>query len=418
MTLRRRVDDADGAQESPVDPASEEPMFATSLEQVASALSPLRASSSPAGLAHAVTRLVTSAVAAACRVDVVESGASGAPAALAPLARSVRPGRSELADPAMDIGDEEVLAGIAVVIEDASRDLSWVVIPLVAHHRTIGSIRVVLDGTSAPGAAALAFLHHIASSLALGLSAAELHAQAERVSRRLQESLLPYALPEGEWFEVAARYVPATAGMHVGGDWYDAQLIGRAELAFSVGDVAGHGVEAAARMGELRSAMTALRLLSRAPDDLIGLLHRICDPAGYFATALCARVEPSGGFRWASAGHLPPIVLRGEGTVELVAGRQSPPLGTGTEGTVMLNEFPISPGDTVLLYTDGLVERRDEPLDASLDRLLSHIAAATRRAPEELLGAILDAREESGPTGDDIAMVAVQLLPRADAGAP
>lgn len=401
-----------------MDPASEEPMFATSLEQVASALSPLRASSSPAGLAHAVTRLVTSAVAAACRVDLVESGAGVAPAALALLARSVRPGRSELADPAMDIGGDEALAGVAVVMEDAARDLSWVVIPLVAHHRTIGSIRVVLDGTASPSAAALAFLHHIASSLALGLSAAELHAQAERVSRRLQESLLPHALPEAEWFEVAARYVPATAGMHVGGDWYDAQLIGHAELAFSVGDVAGHGVEAAARMGELRSAMTALRLLSRAPHDLIGLLHRICDPAGYFATAVCARVAPGGGFRWASAGHLPPIVLREQGTVELVAGRQSPPLGTGIEGSVMLNEFPISPGDTVLLYTDGLIERRDEPIDASLDRLLSHIAAATLGGPEELLGAILDAREESGPTGDDIAMVAVRLRPRADAGAP
>ena len=400
-----------------MDPASEEPMFATSLEQVASALAPLRASGSPAGLAQAVTRLVTRAAAAACRVDVVESAADGAPTALTLLARSVRPGRAELADAAMDLGGDGALAGIAVVVEDPARDLSWVVIPLVAHRRTIGSIRVVLDGSAAPSASALAFLHHIASSLAIGLSAAELHTQAAHVSRRLQESLLPHALPQAGWFEVAARYVPATAGMHVGGDWYDAQLIGPEELAFSVGDVAGHGVEAAARMGELRSAMTALRLLSRTPDDLIGLLHRISDPAGDFATALCARVAPSGGFRWASAGHLPPIVLREAGTAELVAGHQSPPLGTGTKGTVVQNEFPISPGDTVLLYTDGLIERRDEPLDASLARLLSHVAAAKGLAPEDLLDAILAAREESGSTGDDIAMVAVQLRPRAAARA-
>jgi serine phosphatase RsbU (regulator of sigma subunit) len=100
-----------------------------------------------------------------------------------------------------------------------------------------------------------------------------------------------------------------------------------------------------------------------------------------------------------------------------VAGHQSPPLGTGTKGTVVQNEFPISPGDTVLLYTDGLIERRDEPLDVSLARLLSHVAAAKGLAPEDLLDAILAAREESGSTGDDIAMVAVQLRPRAAARA-
>jgi serine phosphatase RsbU (regulator of sigma subunit) len=210
---------------------------------------------------------------------------------------------------------------------------------------------------------------------------------------------------------LAARYVPATAGMRVGGDWYDAQLLSPGELAVSVGDVAGHGVEAAARMGELRSAILALRLLSRAPDDLITQLHRLCDPRGDFATAICARLDVGGGFRWASAGHLPPILARSNGRVEVLALRQSPPLGTGVEGPVLINQCSLAPGDTVLLYTDGLIERRDEPLDASLHRLVAQLARSfdAERLPDELLDALLASRHASGQVADDIAVIAARF---------
>lgn len=380
-------------------------------EHVAAALSPLRASSSRSALAHAVARLVTG-VAVACRVDVAADGdtASG----LVTLSRTVRPDRADLADPESDLGLDDAMSGHAAVLPDVARDLSWVVIPLVAHHSTTGSLRVVLEGTTGPSSSELAYLHHIASSLAIGLSSAELHDQSERVSRRLQQSLLPHALPTEKWFQVAARYVPATAGMHVGGDWYDAQLLAPDELAFSVGDVAGHGVEAAARMGELRSAIHAFRLLSRAPDDLIALLHRLCDPAGYFATAVCARLDPRGGFRWASAGHLPPILARANGDTEPLSGHQSPPLGAGLAGSVLLSQRTLAPGDTVLLYTDGLIERREERLDVSVERLTAQLRSLfgprSRPEPDELLNVVLDRRQATGPTGDDIAVIAVRLL--------
>jgi serine phosphatase RsbU (regulator of sigma subunit) len=381
------------------------------LEQVAAALAPLRASNSRGALATAVARLVTG-VAAACRVDVAVE--DGEPDALAMLSRMIRPDRADLSDPAGDLGEAEAVDAKAAVIADRARGLSWVVIPLVANGRTEGALRVALDAPTGPAASELAYLHHIASSLAMGLSSAGLQEQSERVSRRLQESLLPHALPTDDWFHVAARYVPATAGMHVGGDWYDAQLMAPDELAFSVGDVAGHGVEAAARMGELRSAMQAFRLLSRAPDDLIQQLHRLCDPMGDFATAICGRLDPSGGFRWASAGHLPPILARSNREVVPLWGSQSPPLGTGLEASVRVNHSSLAPGDMVLLYTDGLVERREEPLDVSVERLTTQVAAfldpMPRPHPGELLDALLGSRRAAGPMGDDIAVIAVVLL--------
>ncbi len=388
----------------------ETPVVQAHLEQVAAALSPLRASNSRGSLANAVARLVAD-VAVGCRIDVCDPGDDELE--LVTLSRVVDPERLDLSDPAEDLGADEAASGQAAAVKDPLRDLSWVVVPLVGNGVTIGSLRVVLEGPQGPSASELAYLHHIASSLAIGLSSAELHEQSERVSRRLQESLLPHGLPSDRWFRIAARYLPATAGMHVGGDWYDAQLMAPDELAFSVGDVAGHGVEAAARMGELRSAMRAFRLHSRVPDDLITQLHRLCEPAGYFATAVCARLDPRGGFRWASAGHLPPIVVHASGGVELLSGHQSPPLGAGVGHPVVLDHRTLSPGDMVLLYSDGLIERRDEPLDVSLDRLLAHIAislGAGPDAPDRLLDGLLANRKAAGPVGDDIALIAVRLL--------
>lgn len=357
-----------------------------------------------------MVRLLAGA-AVACRVDVADDTRDARDWIL--LARTHRTGRADIAAAADDLGASAALAGKAAVVPDRDRELSWVVIPLVANQATLGSLRVALDGASGPSSAELAYLHHIASSLANGLASAELHEQSERISRRLQESLLPHALPSAAWFEVAARYVPATAGMHVGGDWYDAELVSADELAFSVGDVAGHGVEAAARMGELRSAMHAFRQLSRAPDELIALMHRLCEPPGYFATALCARLDPLGALRWASAGHLPPILARPDGVVAALPVNQSPPLGAGLEGTVRLNEWAVAAGDTVVLYTDGLIERRDEPLDVSLDRLAGQLGRLIEHGhgpgPGELLEAVVQSRQTSTPVRDDIAAIAVRL---------
>lgn len=379
----------------------------TASHLVATALAPLRASSDPQGLARAVCRLVASTMAVVCRIDLI---GGTLPADLVPaggvVVRSVRPTRPDVVDPAFDCGEQTPGRGSLEV--DYDRNLSWIAVPLAAERRTVGSLRVAVD-TTAVTAGTAADVRHIAVSVAVALVEAARRHEAVRVSRSLQESLLPHSLPQGPWFEVAARYAPAMAGLQVGGDWYDAQLLGPDELALSVGDVAGHGVEAAARMGEVRSAMTAMRMVCDHPHELIALLHQLYDDSSTFATAICTRLCPSGRFSWSSAGHLHPIVARRGEAVALLEGNVLPPLGAGTTGPVAPNVHRLQPGDTVILYTDGLVERRDEALDVSLRRLLSDIGSAPAAEPDRLLDHVVSARQRSGPTTDDIAVVAARL---------
>lgn len=376
---------------------------------VATALAPLRAASDPQNLARAICRVVTSTLGVACRIDL--AGSEMPPDLVPPegaVARSVRPGRSDLLREADDGG--LTAGGIGSVEPDLDRDLSWVTLPLVAERREVGLLRVALDGATPPAPAVLADIGHVAVSLATALVEAARRHEAVRVSRSLQESLLPHSLPRGPWFQVAARYAPATATLQVGGDWYDAQLLRSDELALSVGDVAGHGVEAAARMGELRTAMTAVRMVCDGPGDLISLMHRLYDTSPTFATALCARLEPSGRLRWSSAGHLHPVVARESGGVALLDGAVLPPLGTGRAVMATLNERRLRIGDTVVLFTDGLVERRDQALDDSLRQLVSDIASAPSIEPDRLVEHLVTSRQRSGPTADDIAVLAARLV--------
>lgn len=373
-----------------------------SFGRLADALSPLRATSDALRLGRAVTDLCTSTVAAACRIDSFDDEGSFV------LARSVTAGRLDLAEPSDDLGVVERDASRAQVHRDERRRLWWIVAPLVTGRDMLGVMRLALDTATAPSAAELAAVDDIAASVASGLFEAQLHEHDSSVSQRLQLSLLRRSLPEAEWFRLAARYVPATAGMYVGGDWFDGQMLEAGELALSVGDVAGHGVDAAARMGEIRSAVLALRLLSRAPDDLIMFLHGMCEVTGTFATSICVRLDTTGSLRWASAGHLPPLVARTNGDVDVLEGHQSPPLGTGYVRSVELNRDALAPGDTLLMYTDGLVERRDEPIDESLRRLVGQVVSSPSKEPALLVDHVVRSRQDSGPTSDDIAVLAAR----------
>lgn len=383
---------------------------------VATALAPLRATSDPLALAQAVCHLVTETMAVACRIDLSDEVVGNAPVPPGgAMARSVRHQRPDLADPAADGGDP---APRSTSFEaDPGRDLGWASAPLAADRRYLGVLRVALATAVPPPPAVLADLGDVGLSVGAAILEAARRRGAREISHSLQRSLLPRSLPGARWFEVAARYAPATATLQVGGDWYDAQLLDSGELALSVGDVAGHGVEAAARMGELRSAMTALRMVCGSPDELIGLMHRLYAGSPIFATAVCARLDASGRFRWSSAGHPHPVLAReGEGTA-LLGGRLLPPLGVRAGWSGVLNERHLVPGDTVVLYTDGLVERRDEPLDTSLGRLVSDIASAPSTAPNALVDHVLEARQRLGPTTDDVAVVAARLTTAPDAPA-
>lgn len=373
------------------------------LELLATALSVLRVIGDPPTLAQSVADLLTATSVRACRIDLDHG--TGWPTAVWSHRGAASRGRSAPEHPVGD-GDRSVRPRLAV---DPGTALTWAILPLVAQRKTLGTLSVALSPEDPDlRARDLGHLERIAAALAAALVRGEAYDRALELSKSLQQSLLPTELPVAGWVSVSGRYLAATASMNIGGDWYDAQLLPSGELALSVGDAAGHGVEAAARMGEIRSAVNTLRLLSHAPDDLITSLHRVSEVSGYFATTICGRLYRGGLFVWSSAGHLPPILLRPDGETTVLYGEQSPPLGTGFSGPVMMNRRMLAPGDALILYTDGLVERRDEPIDASVDRLAEQIATRPGADPEELVEYVVAARQATGPTSDDIAVIAAR----------
>lgn len=308
-----------------------------------------------------------------------------------------------------ETGDERAGQLFGGRLHQAATSGGAVAVPLVAEGEVLGAMAVARD-TSPLSWQQRELLLHVASTAAALIHDTERQDRSARIAGTLQEALLPADLPTAPWFELAGQYVAGAAGLDVGGDWYDGEIIDDDTLALGVGDVAGHGVHAAARMGELRSAMTALRLVQRTPDELIRQLHRLPTMSSSFATALCARVDRRGSLVWARAGHPPPILVRHTGEALLLAGDASPPLGAGLTGDVPVQRRPLEVGDTVLLYTDGLIEQRDESITDSLARLIDMVAQVTWRSPRHLVDHLLAYQAAtSAPTGDDIALVACRL---------
>lgn len=203
--------------------------------------------------------------------------------------------------------------------------------------------------------------------------------------------------------------------MQVGGDWYDAFYGPDDRLWFSVGDVAGHGVEAASVMGQLRNTLQATAFADLDParglEVADRMLARLDDPAEgiVVATAIVAALDPTTGrLTWSNAGHPPPVLIPAVGSPELMEERHGPLIGVGHPGR-KLGSASLAPGDLILLYTDGLVENREEALDVGLSRLLDAVSQSP--APEGP-GAVADHALASSLSGitrrDDLCILAIQ----------
>jgi serine phosphatase RsbU (regulator of sigma subunit)/anti-sigma regulatory factor (Ser/Thr protein kinase) len=258
----------------------------------------------------------------------------------------------------------------------------------------------------------LRYIEALAGQAAQALDRASAFESEQTIAETLQRSVLPLSLPRVEGAQIAARYLPGTAELDVGGDWYDVipQADGRVGLV--VGDVVGKGVQAAATMAQLRNALRAFALDRMKPASTLARLNKLAEESleTTFATLVYAVVDPVRRVcRFASAGHPPPVVLRPDGSVELLEGGRSLPLGAGASARYVQDvvDFPV--GAVLLLYSDGLVERRGRSIDEGL-ALLVDAARAGPRHPDQLVDHVVQELLGSSPLGDDVALLAFRLL--------
>ncbi|MFD5827425.1 SpoIIE family protein phosphatase [Lentzea sp. NPDC060358] len=235
------------------------------------------------------------------------------------------------------------------------------------------------------------------------------------IAAALQESLLPRELPVLPRLATAARYLPAAQHSQIGGDWYEVVPLADARVGLTVGDVVGKGPAAAAVMGQLRSALTGYLLDGHSPAESLRRLDvfalRVNGAVG--STCACIVFDPAlGELCWASAGHPSPVVVDAAGARPLTE-KIGAVLGASGSATPPQHSTHLPPGASVVLYTDGLVERRGEVLDEGVHRLVEAVRTASRLAPPLMVQRIVDRVLSDEGRADDVALVVARHLPAA-----
>ncbi|SIR93099.1 ATP-binding SpoIIE family protein phosphatase [Micromonospora avicenniae] len=272
----------------------------------------------------------------------------------------------------------------------------------------LGELRVwgpAIDGAETDEAA----LTQLARLVGVRLENAQLFEAEHRVATTLQHSLLPRSLPRLAGAVVASRYLPGTADVEVGGDWYDAIVLNDQELVLVIGDVVGKGVQAAAAMGQLRNALRAYLLEGFDPGESLTRLNRLVASTEHrsFATVFCLLFHPgTGRLRYASAGHPSPLLIGGGGVTFLHDRALGPPVGAVPDGTYRTVEGELRSGRRLLLYTDGLIEDRQVDIDEALAQLCVDAAGPSEHVAD-LIDAVLG-QVDGRPRRDDVAVIALE----------
>ena len=259
-------------------------------------------------------------------------------------------------------------------------------LPLIASGRPVGSCILGFDRPRSFSTEERTVLTALAGLIAHALEKAQRYESETALARGLQQALLPRRLSAHPQVETAGRYLPGTAGMDVGGDWYDVVESGDG-LALVIGDVQGHGVQAAATMGQLRSAVRAFALGDRPPDEVMSSTNHLLidlDP-GLFASCCYIRLDPATGVaRAARAGHPPPLLRQPDGRTRVLDLPGGVVLGVDPGARYPVTELTMEPGAILALYTDGLVERPGGDIDEGITAL--RVALAKAGAPADRPG--------------------------------
>lgn len=327
-------------------------------------------------------------------------------------AADVAPGMAEVLATGRTVvgGDRDPAPGLPAGLAPRSS----VAVPLLAGDAVVGALLVgFAESGRRPRTEDVAFVQDVATGAALAIENARLYEVEHRIAQVLQNSLLPQELPQLPRLALGSRYVAGAEGTQAGGDWFDVLALDEHRAAVVVGDVVGNGPAAAAVMGQLRTALTSALLDGCGPAAALERLDRFSAriPGARGSTAACVVVDwEQGALCWARAGHPPPMLV-GVGGVEVLEGPTGTVLGVAGRAPYTDTCAPVGAGTTVLLYTDGLVERRGEVVDEGVDRLAARAAQLADRPPDALLGALLDALVPAGLPSDDVAVVAARVLP-------
>jgi serine phosphatase RsbU (regulator of sigma subunit)/PAS domain-containing protein len=340
----------------------------------------------------------------------------------APVPTSLRNGEpvviQHLTDEAMVamVGDARALEAVREL-----RPSAVAVYPLIAREELFGALTLVTGPERGPFTDQELRTAAVASfRAALALDNARLARAQVRVAERLQHSLLSDPVQPDD-LEIAVRYRPATKGIAIGGDWYDSFQQPDGDTVLVIGDVVGHDLEAAATMGQLKTTVRAIaydrqerpaQVLARADRAVAGL------GVATLATALVGRIEQDAAdrvagrrrLRWATAGHPVPMLVQPDGTVVDLDAPVGPPLGTDWPGERSDGVAGLLPGTTLLLFTDGLFERRTGDLDTGRERLRAAVAALAAEPLADLCDGLLTELLADGAE-DDVALLAVRAHP-------
>lgn len=315
--------------------------------------------------------------------------------------------------PAFFESREELERLYPVLIVNPSGFSSWAYLPLIASGRPVGTCVLAYASPHRFTTEERAVLTSLAGLIAQALERALLYDAKHRLAHGLQAALLPHTLPSLAGIEAAARYLPATQGMEIGGDFYDL-VPSQGSAAAVIGDVQGHNVTAAGLMGQVRTAVRAYTTVGQPPEEVMSSTNRLLLELGsdLFASCLYLRLDPARGRAAMSrAGHPPPLLRRPDGRVRVLDLAGGPLLGIDGSATYPTTEVDLSPGSLLVLYTDGLVESPGTDFEDALAGLGRRLALLGDRPLDDLADALVqhDARPEGRV--DDVALLLLRSLP-------
>ncbi|QHC32845.1 SpoIIE family protein phosphatase [Streptomyces sp. HF10] len=284
---------------------------------------------------------------------------------------------------------------------------AWAYLPLIASGRPVGTCVLAYPEPRLFPADERAVLTALGGLIAQALERAMLYDAEHQLAHGLQQALLPHSLASLPGVEAAARYLPATHGMEIGGDFYDL-VAARPLTAAVIGDVQGHNVTAAGLMGQLRTGVRAYTAVGQGPHEVMASTNQLLIDLGaeLFASCLYLRLDPAAGLAvMARAGHPPPLLRRPDGQVRVLDLAGGPLLGIDASAAYPTTEVALAPGSVLVLYTDGLVESPGVDIEDALAELGARLAELGDLPLETLADELVRRSVPAGARRDDVALL-------------